>query len=86
MASRKSINIYVSKYFMAVITCKNISANCVTAGNLNARINLSSYLFNFLEGFCFRFESSKIQFEHTAVGMNSTRPEIKTPYRMVVKL
>ena len=59
MASRKSRNIYISKCFMAVRNCINIvvrtllikdtslfiSANCVTAGNLNARINPSSYLF-----------------------------------------
>ena len=50
MASRKSRNIYISKYFMAVRNCINIfvlsiSANCVTVENLNARINTSSYLF-----------------------------------------
>ena len=32
-----------------------ISANYVTARNLNSRINSSSYLFQFFEGFCFRF-------------------------------
>ena len=26
-----------------------------------------------------------VQFEHKAVGMNSTQPEIKTPCRMVVE-
>ena len=61
MTSRKSIHIYIPKYFMAVINCINIlvlyvldvrlcwsvriSANYVTAGNLNARVNPSSYLF-----------------------------------------
>ena len=61
MASRKSINIYFLKYFMAVRNCINIlvlhllkirlcgpvsvSANYVTAGNLSATINPSSYLF-----------------------------------------
>ena len=55
MASRKSRNNYISKYFMAVRNCINnfvlcllkirlcrpvsISANCVTAINVNARIN-----------------------------------------------
>ena len=59
MASRKGINIYIPKYFMAVRNCINIfllyglevrscrpvriSANYVTAGNLNARMNPSSY-------------------------------------------
>ena len=76
MASRKSININVSKYYVAVRNCINIfvlcslkilrlccpvsiSANCVTAGNLYAGINPSSYLFHFLEGFSFRFEFLK---------------------------
>ena len=55
MASRKSRNNYISKYLMAVRNCINnfvlcllkihlcrpvsISANCVTAINVNARIN-----------------------------------------------
>ena len=58
MAGRKSINIYIPKYFMAVRNCINIlvldggyryvsinlriSAKCVTARNSNARINTSS--------------------------------------------
>ena len=75
MASRKSRNIYISKYFMAVRNCINIfilcelkiclcwpvstSANCVIAGNLDARIKPSSYLFSFFQGLCFRFEFKK---------------------------
>ena len=61
MASRKGINIYIPKYFMAVRNCINnfvlyglevrlcgpvrMSANYVTAGNFNARMNPSSYQF-----------------------------------------
>ena len=69
MTRRKSRDIYIPNYFMAVRDCMNIlvlyglkvrlykpvgiSANYVTAGNLNARINSSSYLFYFLEGLYF---------------------------------
>ena len=52
--------------------------------DFSLKINPSSCLFYFL-GFCFRFNFFKIKFEHTAVGMNSTQPEIKTPCRMVVE-
>ena len=61
MASRKGIHIYIPKYFMAVKNGINIfvlyglevrlycpvriSANYVTAGNFNAIMNPSSYLF-----------------------------------------
>ena len=59
MASRKRINIYIPKHFMAVRNCINIfflyvlevrlclpvrtSANYVTAENSNARMDLLSY-------------------------------------------
>ena len=47
------------KYFRSLLIkdtslltcCVSISANCVTTGNLNARINPSSYLFQFFKGF-----------------------------------
>ena len=61
MASRKNINIHTPQCFMAVRNCINISVlygleirlcrpvristNYVTAINLNARMNPSSYLF-----------------------------------------
>ena len=38
-----------------------------------------------LEEFCLRFEFILIQFELTAVGMNSKWPEIKTSCLMVVE-
>ena len=90
MVSRKSMNIYIPKYFMAVrngipgkcfssLLIKDTSLlTCLYIGELrngwkfNARINPSSYLFYFLEGFCFRFFFFLIQFELTTVGMNST--------------
>ena len=50
MAVRNCINIFVLCYFkirLSVLTCYySISANCVTAGNFNARINPSSYYFS----------------------------------------
>ena len=97
MASRKSRNIYIPKCFKAVRNCINIlvlyllevhlltfsyiSANYVTTGIINS----SSYFFLFLKEFCFRFDFFFKQFELTAVGMDSTSPEIKTPCRMVVE-
>ena len=72
MASRKGLNIYIPKYFLAARNCVHTyfcflgvrGTSLLTCSYIDelrhgrkiiCEMNASSYIFNFLEGFCLRF-------------------------------